>query len=109
MSADTPFCATSTSIACSSAAMDPRLLEQGQAHLFLVSLAQPEFVVEQLAATLTPDEHERAGRFKLTGIAADSSSPEDGCASVSVAMPGCRRMRSASTMVHSASRIFYPM
>jgi hypothetical protein len=64
MSADTPFCATSTSIARSSAAMDPRF-EQGEAHLFLVSLAQPEFVVEQLAATLTPDEHERAGRFKL--------------------------------------------
>jgi 4'-phosphopantetheinyl transferase len=48
---------------CSPAALDPGLLGQGEVHLHLMPLAQPEPAVKALAATLTPDEHERAARF----------------------------------------------
>jgi 4'-phosphopantetheinyl transferase len=65
MSADTPLSGASTWIDRSPAEMDPRLLEQGETHLFLLPLIEPESVVEELAATLTPDEHERARRFKF--------------------------------------------
>lgn len=43
--------------------IDPGLLELGELHLWLMPLAQPASVVEQLAKTLAPDETERAARF----------------------------------------------
>lgn len=43
--------------------IDSARLDQGEVHLCLMPLAQPATVIEELAPTLTPDEHERASRF----------------------------------------------
>jgi 4'-phosphopantetheinyl transferase len=48
---------------CPPTAIDPGLLEQGEVHLILMPLDQPASVVEEVATTLSPDEHERAARF----------------------------------------------
>jgi 4'-phosphopantetheinyl transferase len=48
---------------CPPTEIDPGLLEAGEVHLCLMPLVQPVSVVEELATTLTHDEHERAARF----------------------------------------------
>jgi 4'-phosphopantetheinyl transferase len=63
MSTDAQISKVQMWASCSPAEMDPALLEQGEMHLYLVPLAQPAAVVEELATTLSTDERERAAHF----------------------------------------------